>query len=152
MRLKPWNIDWVVRNTFRKLIGKKSLEDERQERMALLREMLYPGETRFVKPAMTGQYFSKLADDFTLSSIVLANRDGSVVAESGRKDIQPEKSIYDSVLKEIPDAKYLLIKGEKSTHVVCPDNGSLVVVEAMGNVSPIEMRALMRKIHKGDNS
>ncbi|MFC2175067.1 hypothetical protein ACFLQ2_04350 [archaeon] len=152
MRLKPWNIDWVVRNTFRKLTGQKTLEAERQERMAMLREMLYPGETRFVKPAMTRQYFSKLADDFTLSSVVLANRDGSVRANSGGKDIHAEKSVFDSVVKEIPDAKYLLIKGEKKTHIVCPDNGSLVVVEARGNVSPIEMKALMRKIQKGNNS
>ena len=152
MRLKPWNIDWVVRNTFRKLTGKKSLEAEREERMAMLREMLYPGESRFVKPGMTQNYFSKLAHDFTLSSVVLAKRDGSVLAKSGNKDITAEKSVYESVLQEIPDAKYLLIKGEKRTHVVCPDNGSLVVVEAQGNVSPIEMRALMRQIRKGEDS
>ena len=152
MRLKPWNIDWVVRNTVRKLTGKRSLEDERQERMAMLREMLYPGETKFVRPGLNKQYFSKLAHDFTLSSVVLAKNDGTVLANSGAGGVDAEKSIFDSVLKEIPDAKYLLIKGEKRTHVVCPDNGSLVVVEAMGNVSPIEMRALMRKIQKGETA
>ena len=152
MRLKPWNIDWVVRNTFRRLTGKRTLEAERLERMVLLREMLYPGETKLVRPGMTKQYFSKLADDFTLSSVVLAKRDGSVVASNLEKQVNSEKSIFDSVMKEIPDAKYLLIKGEKKTHIVCPDNGSLVVVEAMGNVSSLEMKALMRRIHEGDSA
>lgn len=119
--------------------------------MALLREMLYPGESRFVKPSMSQDYFSKLAQDFTVSSIVLAKRDGETIAANGNKSASVEKSIFDSVLKDIPDTKYLLIKGENKTHVIYPDNGSLLVVEAPGNVSPIEMKALMRQIRKGDS-
>lgn len=152
MRMKPWNIDWVVRNTFRKLTGKKSLEQERQEKMTLLREMLYPGESRYVKPAFNKQYFNKLAQDFSVSKVALADKFGTILAATSTQDISPEKHAFDSVAKHIPDAKYLLIKGENRTHIVYPDNGSLLVVEAAGNVSPIEMKALMRQIRKGEQA
>jgi len=150
MRLKPWNIDWTVRNTFRLLTGGKSLEQERQERMAMLREMLYPGESKFVKPAMTKTYFNKLASDFTVSSIILAKRDGTTIAATGDQTIAHERNILAAVAKEIPDAKYLLIKGNKKTHIIYPDNGSLLVVEAPGQVSPIEMKVLLRRIKQGE--
>ena len=152
MRIRPWNVDWVVRNTYRKITGKKSLTQERQERMALLREMLYPGESRLVKPAMTQEYFGKLATDFTVSQVALTKRDGTVIASASNKDISAETKVFDSVTKEIPDTKYLLIKGENKTHIVYPDNGSLLVVEADGNVSPIEMKVLMSRIKKGEQA
>jgi hypothetical protein len=148
--MKPWNIDWVMKNTLRKVTGKKSLEQERQERMAMLREILSPGDSKLVRPAMNKAYFSKLAEDFTVSSVVYANQDGSVVASNTDRTIDSEKSILDSALKQIPDTKYLLIKGENKTHIVYPNNGSLLVVEAPGNVSPIEMMALLRQIRKGE--
>lgn len=152
MRLKPWNVEWTVRNTLRLITGKKSLEEEREERMAMLREMLYLGSSKFVKPGMTKAYFSKLADDFTVSSIVLAKKSGSTLAASTDKDISAEKNVLQSVLKEIPDTKYLLIKGENKTHIIYPDNGTFLVVEAMGSVSPVEMKALMRQIRKGEST
>ena len=152
MRLKPWNIDWVVRNTFRRLTGRKTLEQERQERVALLREMLYPGESKLVKPGLTREYFSKLAQDFSISNVALAKRDGSLLAASSTNGLASNQGAFESVLKFIPDAKYLLIKDENKTHVIYPDNGSLLVVEARGSVSPIEMKALMRQIRKGESS
>ncbi len=152
MRLKPWNIDWVVRNTFRRLTGRKTLEQERQERFLLLREMLCPGESKLVKPGLTPGYFSKLAEDFSVSRIALANGDGSVVAASSPMSIEHSKGILDSISKYAPNAKYLLIKDENRTHIIYPDNGSILVVEAAGSVSPIEMKVLMHKIRKGEGS
>ena len=150
MRLKPWNIDWVVRNTVRRLTGRKTLEQERQERISLLREMLSPGETKYVKPALTPNYFSKLAHDFNISNVALAKRDGELLAASSQIDISQNKGAFDSISKLIPNAKYLLIKDENKTRIIYPNNGSLLVVEAKGNVSPIEMKLLMRQIKKGE--
>jgi hypothetical protein len=152
MRMKSWNIDWAVRNTVRKLRGETSLEAERQERMAMLREMLHPGETTHVKPGLTAAYFGKLARDFALSSVSLTKRNGSMLASSAKKDASTESRVFDSVSSQLPGAKYLLIKCENKTHVIYPDNGSLLIVEAAGNVSPIEMKALLRKVRGRDNS
>ena len=152
MRLKPWNIDWVVRNTVRRLTGRKTLEQERQERVALLREMLYPGESKVAKPGLTREYFGKLAHDFGISNVTLAQRTGAVVAASSRTDVSQNKGAFDSVSKLIPNAKYLLIKDENKTRIIYPNNGSLLMVEARGSVSPIEMKALMRQIKKGESS
>lgn len=152
MRMKSWNIDWAVRNTFRKLRGEDSLEKERQERMAMLREMLHPGETKHVKPGLTAAYFGKLAHDFAVSSVSLTKRNGSMLASSGKKDTSTESRVFDSVTSQLPGTKYLLIKCENKTHVIYPDNGSLLIVEAAGNVSPIEMKALLRKVRGRDNA
>ena len=152
MRIKPWNIDWTLRNTFLKITGRKSLSAEREERITLLREMLYPGESKPLRPSLSKDYFGKLSQDFALSSVSLANRDGEMIASSGRNDITIEQDVFSSVTKSIPDTKYLLIKGENKTHVIYPDNGSLLVVEAAGNVSPVEMKVLLRKVKKGESA
>jgi len=152
MRFKPWNIDWTLRNTFLKITGRKSLAKERKERMVLLREMLYPGESKPIVPALTNNYFSKLSQDFALSSVSFAENNGKMIASSGRKDIVLEKGVYDSVAEQIPDTKYLLIKSENRTRIIYPDNGSLLIVEAAGNVSPIEMKVLLRKAKEGKSA
>jgi hypothetical protein len=148
MRLKPWNLNWEVRNFFRRISGRKTLEDERLERMMMLREMLAPGQSRAVKPGLTEDYFSKLADDFTVNNLTLAKKSGSVVASSGKgeKLAQEASAIFKAVESKIPDASLVMVKTKDRVEVVAPNNGSLVVVDSPGSISPIEVRALLKRI------
>lgn len=145
------HLHWDMRNFFRRLTGRKTLEEERLERMLMLRELLAPGITKAVKPGLTKQYFEKLADDFALDKLAVLRRDGSFVTANvdDLGDAANATMMFEAVKKQFPDAELVLIKRDHKTEVVAINNGNLIVVETEGSFSPIEMNSIIKRVRKG---
>ncbi len=153
MRIKPWNLKWDIDNVIRKLTGKKSLEKEREERMKSLRELMVPGSVRVMRPSMTTGYLEKLAEDFSLSSLTLEKANGGkVVSSLGDSSPKASASLFQSVAQALPDARYMVVRGQGKTHVFYPNNGHIFVIETEGTLTGAELSALARKVEKGVNN
>lgn len=149
-RLK--RIKWWVENLFRKAVRKKSLDEEHVERMTYLHELLYvPAQAR-LKPSKTRTYFNQLVDDFTVSSVTCAKIDGSIIASSKQdafSDAIKGSSLYEFILSEEPSTNFVLLKGGDKVKALFPSNGNLFLVEATGNITPVEVKALAEQARKG---
>ncbi|MBN3036962.1 MAG: hypothetical protein JW834_00775 [Candidatus Diapherotrites archaeon] len=143
------DLAWTATNMYRRLTGRKTLEQERMERMTYLRELLYVPREKPIHPAMSKRFFERLAQDFAFDSVVCAKRDGSVLAASNDdafKAAVRNTSLFEFVASELPDASYMMIKTGDKVHAVYPNNGHLFMIEADGNVSPVEMHSLAKRL------
>ena len=145
-------IKWFFEDVFRKASGRRSLDDERLDRMTYLHELLYVPAQKRLQPSKTRKYFTQLTDDFTVSSLTCAKTDGSIVASSKQdafSDAIKGSSLYEFVLSEEPSTNFILIKGAEKVKAFFPSNGNLFLVEATGNITPVEVKALAEQAKKG---
>lgn len=155
MKISVRDLKWSMKNFFRGITGRKTLEQERRDRLLYLREILIPPEQKPVPPSSSKEYFDYLAKTFSLDSITVSQKDGSVLAsnmDNAFKDSITKSSLFEYISAEIPDTKYLLIKGDDKVHVIFRNNGKFFMVEAPGDISPIELRSLIRKSNEGLNN
>ena len=148
MRIRHRDIRWNIRNIMRKITGRKTLAQEREERMKNLMELLLRPDTTVFKTSTPEEFMSHLAKDFTVSSIVVAKKNGSIIASNeadAASSAARGSSLYDYISSHLPNTKYLLIKSEDKVYVVYPKEEVLYIVEASGEISSVEMKALARR-------
>ena len=146
------DLSWTLANLARRLMGRKTLEQERAERMNYLKELLVVPEVDIIPPSAGKKYFNKLVDEFTVSSLIVAKSDGSVVASSddnGFSQAVKGSSLFEYISAELPDAKYLLIKNDEKVYAIYPHNDLLYIIQTTGTINPLELRALVQQADKG---
>ncbi len=140
------NIEWAFRNFLRKIAGKRSLEEERLNKLMRIRLELD-------KNVNTDDPLYRLMNDFTLDSITVSKSDGTVIIGNGGSHIESMKgsSLFDYIKNEIPEANYIMIKTENGVRVIYSDGEYIYIVRAKGYVSPLEMKLVARRAKRDVN-
>ncbi len=135
-------LGWHLRNALRRLSGKKTLEEERLDRLMGIRRRLDHGEVDRRDPMY------HLITDYSLDSIVISKFDGTVIIGNGGSRIETVNgsALFEYVKNKLPDVSYLMVKTKKGTRVIYTDGEYIYIARAPGYVSPLEMKLIARKV------
>jgi hypothetical protein len=143
----------VLKNVMRKLTGRKTEEEEREERISYLSGILVkPPETagmRKTKPATAREFISLVAENFTITGISVLKADGTELLSVGPVE-PPSTATFRFVKSEVPkDTRYLLMKGERDTYIIYKEDDLFYIMESPGQISGVELQIIAKKLNAG---
>jgi len=140
----------TLKTVWLKVVGKKTQDEKRNERVEFLRELLWMETQKIArKPA---EYVKNIAKDFYVESLIISKKDGSVIMSSdddGFARAVKGSSICEYVASEFPGAKFLTIKDETGYNIIYPVGDLICVLRSSGEISDIEVKKIFERLDEG---
>jgi hypothetical protein len=141
-----------LKNVMRKLTGRKTEEEEREERVSYLSGILVkPPEagTSKTKPTTAKEFISLVAENFTITGISVLKADGTELLSVGSIE-PPSPATFRFVKSEVPaDTRYLLMKGERYTYIIYKEDDLFYIIRTPGRISGVELQIIAKKLNAG---
>ena len=135
---------------WRKIVGKKTDDEKKEERVKFLKELLWVEVQKIAKkPA---DYVKNVAKDFYVDSLIISKKDGSVLMSSegdGFANAVKGSSVYEYITSEFPGAKFLTIKDESGYNVIYPVGDLVCLLRSSGEISDLEVKRIVQRLDEG---
>ncbi|MFH1240598.1 MAG: hypothetical protein V1672_05280 [Candidatus Diapherotrites archaeon] len=99
----------------------------------------------------TAQIVPILKKKHLVDSILVTNRDGSVVVSSegnGMREAILGTSLFNYIKSELPKSEGVLIKNKDDWFMLMPHNNLVYIIKSSSDLSTIELKALARELEK----
>ncbi len=140
----------TLAGVWRKIVGKRSDEEKKDERVKFLKELLWMEVQKIAKKPT--EYVKNLAKDFYVESLIISKKDGSVLMSSGGDgfaDSVKGSSISEYIQSEYPDAKFTIIKDKNGYNYIYPVGDTVCLLRSSGEVSELEIKRMVQKLDEG---
>jgi len=140
----------TLKSIWLKIIGKKTPDQKRDERIRFLKELLWIEVQRISKkPA---EYVKNVAKDFYVDSLIISKKDGSVLMSSdgdGFARAVKGSSICEYITSEFPDAKFMTIKDDSGYNIIYPVGDLVCLLRSSGEISDVEVKRIVQRLDEG---
>jgi hypothetical protein len=140
----------TLKGAWLRVIGKKTPDEKRDERIKFLKELLWTEVHKIVKkPA---DYVKNVEKDFYVDSLIISKKDGSVLMSSGGEGFAKAvkgSSICEYIQSEYPDAKFTVIKDKEGYNYIYPIGDLVCLLRSSGEISEIEVKRIIHKLDEG---
>jgi len=140
----------TLNGVWRKIIGKRTEDEKKDERVKFLKELLWMEIQKIAKkPA---DYVKNVAKDFYVDSLIISKKDGSVLMSSdgdGFASAVKGSSVYEYITSEFPDAKFLTIKDGSGYNIIYPVGDLVCLLRSSGEISDLEVKRIVQRLDEG---
>ena len=140
----------MINTIWLKIIGKKSPDEKKSERIEFLKELLWVEINKIAKKP--NEYAKNLTKDFYVNSLIISKKDGSVLMSSdgdGFSKAVKGSSICEYISSEFPDTKMMTIKDSTGYNIIYPVGDLVCLLHSSGEISDMEVKRIVERLDEG---
>src|SRR3989344_4568612 len=131
-----------IRNIAFKLVGKKTPEQKKLERLEFIRELL--AIQKLLKNASKPEdLLGNIAKNFLVEKVMVSKKDGTVLMASGEDSFEravKTSSLIELINNEFPDTRFFMVKDAKGYKIFYLEGDFLYSISSAGEVSILETK------------
>lgn len=134
---------------FKRLIGKKTVEEKERERINYIKELL---SSYLALRPNSSDPVANVAYKHMLDSVIVSRKDGSVLATNTDRAFEKavrHSSLFEYTRAEFPKMQMLTIKDGDDYHLVYPNGDTIYLLKSSAALSQAEADRIVDQLNSG---